>query len=227
MHRLLILSSRRVRREGCTRRPPTNRATPRRRCPAGVGQLPAPEVVPTKFAMVGDSITKASTETLTEALPTKGFTRHHIEAEVSRRIAVGDGRGEPLSGVKTLFTMISEGVSPTCGPSRWGPTMSASTQTREEYADLIDQMMPMPDAGVPILWVDVYHPNQMPGTKMFNKVLRERAKARATPRCCRGSMWRRTLRRRSCARTTSTPTRGAPWCLPISFLVRWPDGHRS
>ncbi|HEX3087876.1 MAG TPA: twin-arginine translocation signal domain-containing protein, partial [Ilumatobacteraceae bacterium] len=35
--------------------------------PAAVGQLPAPEAVRTKFAMVGDSITKASTASLTEA----------------------------------------------------------------------------------------------------------------------------------------------------------------
>ncbi len=39
-------------------------------------------------------------------------------------------------------------------------------------------MMSMVDASVPILWVDVYNPNQIPGTKMFNKVLREQAAAR-------------------------------------------------
>jgi lysophospholipase L1-like esterase len=146
--------------------------------PAGVGQLPAPEAVRTKFAMVGDSITKASTKTLTEALTAKGFVDITIEAEVSRRIAIGDGKGEPLSGVKTLFTMISEGVQPDVWAIAMGTNDVGKYQTREEYADLIDQMTSMVDVSVPILWVDVYNPNQIPGTKMFNKVLREQAAVR-------------------------------------------------
>ncbi len=146
--------------------------------PAAVGQLPAPEAVRTKFAMVGDSITKASTASLTEALTAEGFTDITIKAEVSRRIAVGDGKGEPLSGVKTLFTMISEGVKPDVWAIAMGTNDAGKYKTREEYADLITQMMSMIDPKVPILWVDVYNPNQLPGTKMFNKVLREQAAAR-------------------------------------------------
>ena len=146
--------------------------------PAAVGQLPAPEAVRTKFAMVGDSITKASSQSLTDALGAEGFVDITIEAEVSRRIAVGDGRGEPLSGVKTLFTMISEGVTPDVWAIAMGTNDAGKYQTREEYADLIQQMMSMIDAGVPILWVDVYNPNQIAGTKMFNKVLREQADKR-------------------------------------------------
>jgi lysophospholipase L1-like esterase len=146
--------------------------------PASVGRLPAPEAVRTKFAMVGDSITKASTESLTEALGAEGFTDITIEAEVSRRIAVGDGKGEPLSGVKTLSTMISEGVTPDVWAIAMGTNDAGKYQTREEYADLIHQMMSMIDVSVPILWVDVYNPNQIAGTKMFNKVLREQADVR-------------------------------------------------
>jgi lysophospholipase L1-like esterase len=146
--------------------------------PAAVGQLPAAEVVPTKFAMVGDSITKASTASLTEALTSRGFVDIDIEAEVSRRIAVGDGKGEPLSGVKTLFTMISEGVAPDVWAIAMGTNDAGKYETREEYADLIQQMMSMIDPRVPILWVDVYNPNQIAGTKMFNKVLHEQADKR-------------------------------------------------
>jgi len=143
-----------------------------------VGELPAPEVTRTKFAMVGDSITKASSKTLTVLLGNLGFTDITIEAEVSRRISVGDGKREPLSGVKTLFTMISEGVD----PDVWGIAMGTNDvgkyKTADEYAGLIDQMMSMPDAKVPMVWVDVYNPNQLVGTKLFNEVLRERAEAR-------------------------------------------------
>ena len=147
--------------------------------PSGVGKLPGAEVTRTKFAMVGDSITKASSKILTEVLGNQGFTDINIEAEVSRRIAVGDGKAEPLSGVKTLFTMISDGIQ----PDVWGIAMGTNDvgkyKTTDEYAALIDQMLAMPDAKVPILWVDVYNPNQLAGTKMFNEVLRERASARA------------------------------------------------
>ena len=149
--------------------------------PEGVGLLPAPEVAaasPTKFAMVGDSITKASSTSLTEALQSRGFTDITIEAEVSRRIAVGDGKGEPLSGVKTLFTMISDGVQPDVWAIAMGTNDVGKYQDRDQYAALIDQMLSMPDATVPIVWIDVYNPNQLAGTKMFNKVLRERATAR-------------------------------------------------
>ena len=143
-----------------------------------MGPLPAAGANRTKFAMVGDSITKASSKSLTAALEQQGFTEIAIEAAVSRRIAVGDGKGEPLSGVKTLFTMISEGVS----PDVWGIAMGTNDVGKyddvQAYADLIDQMMEMPDAKVPIVWVDVYNPNQLAGTKMFNLVLRERAQAR-------------------------------------------------
>ncbi len=144
----------------------------------GVGPLPAAETTRSKFAMVGDSITKASSKSLTAALEQQGFTEIKIEAEVSRRIAVGDGKGEPLSGVKTLLTMISEGVS----PDVWGIAMGTNDVGKyddaEAYADLIDQMMEMPDAKVPIVWVDVYNPNQLAGTRMFNLVLRDRATVR-------------------------------------------------
>lgn len=148
--------------------------------PAGVGILPAAEVTTarTKFAMVGDSITKASTKSLTDVLQTRGFVDITIEAEVSRRIAVGDGKGEPLSAVKTMFTMISEGIT----PDVWGIAMGTNDvgkyTDRDEYGALIDQMLSLPGATVPIVWIDVYNPNQIPGTKMFNKVLRERAAAR-------------------------------------------------
>jgi lysophospholipase L1-like esterase len=146
--------------------------------PTGVGKLPAPEVTRTKFAMVGDSITKASSKSLTEVLGGQGFTDITIEAEVSRRITVGDGKGEPLSGVKTLSAMMEDGVA----PDVWGIAMGTNDVGKykepEEYAALIDQMLSIPAANVPIVWVDVYNPNQLAGTKMFNTVLRERAAAR-------------------------------------------------
>jgi lysophospholipase L1-like esterase len=147
--------------------------------PTGVGKLPAAAAVTrTKFAMVGDSITKASSKSLTTVLENQGFTDINIEAEVSRRIAVGDGKAEPLSGVKTLSTMMSDGVDPDVWAIAMGTNDVGKYKTADEYATVIDQMMSMPDANKPMVWVDVYNPNQLAGTKLFNEVLRERAAAR-------------------------------------------------
>jgi GDSL-like Lipase/Acylhydrolase family len=147
--------------------------------PTGVGVLPAaPDVNLTRFAMIGDSITKASSKSLTSVLEAQGFTDIVIEAENSRRIAVGDGEGEPLSGVKTLFTMVSEGVEPDVWAIAMGTNDVGKYKEADDYAALIDQMLSIPAANVPIVWVDVYNPLQLAGTKVFNTVLRERAAAR-------------------------------------------------
>ena len=74
--------------------------------------------------------------------------------------------------------MISDGVDPDVWAIALGTNDVGKYKNADDYAALIDQMLAMPDAKVPIVWVDVYNPNQMAGTKMFNAVLRERAGAR-------------------------------------------------
>jgi lysophospholipase L1-like esterase len=143
----------------------------------GVGVLPQARPA-TKFAMVGDSITKASTQALTKVLTEQGFTEITIKAETSRRIATGDGKGAPLSGVKTLYTMLAEGVVPDVWVIALGTNDVGKYTGADEYGTLIDQLMTLPPAKIPIVWVDVYHPNQVEGTKVFNLALRDRAKAR-------------------------------------------------
>ena len=146
--------------------------------PAGTGGSAAGTAPRTKFAMVGDSITKASSAALKSVLEQQGFSEIDIDAEVSRRIAVGDGKREPLSGVKTMFTMLSNGITPDVWAVAMGTNDVGKYPDADAYAALIDQMLDMPDADVPMLWVDVYNPLQLAGTKMFNAVLRDRAAAR-------------------------------------------------
>ena len=148
--------------------------------PAEIGPLPLPPatVARTKFAMVGDSITRASSKPLTAVLQGLGYTEITIEAEVSRRIDVGDGKHEPLSGVKTMTAMMADGVAPDVWAIAMGTNDVGKYPDAPAYGTLIDEMMSLPDEKVPIVWVDVYNPNQLPGTKMFNLVLRERARAR-------------------------------------------------
>ena len=145
---------------------------------AEVGPLPAAAAERTKFAMVGDSITKASSKPLTTVLEQLGYTEITIEAEVSRRIDVGDGKREPLSGVKTMSTMIADGVVPDVWAIAMGTNDVGKYPDAEAYGSLIDEMMSIPDDEVPIVWVDVYNPNQLEGTETFNRVLRDRARAR-------------------------------------------------
>jgi lysophospholipase L1-like esterase len=145
---------------------------------AGPSTRPSVELEPTKIAMVGDSIAKASSKALTSVLTQQGFTEIKIDAEVSRRIAEGDGKGEPLSGVKTLYKMIANGVTPDVWAIAMGTNDAGKYEDPAEYASLIDQMMTMPPAKTPMVWVDIYNPNELDGTKMFNLVLRERARAR-------------------------------------------------
>lgn len=147
---------------------------------AEVGPLPtaAPDHPRTKFAMVGDSITKASVKPLTSVLQTIGFTQIDINAEVSRRIDVGDGRVEPLAGVKTMHDMIAVGVAPDVWAVGLGTNDVGKYKDPAAYAALIDEMMSIPDPDVPMIWVDVYNPNQLAATQTFNLVLRDRARAR-------------------------------------------------
>jgi len=145
---------------------------------AEIGPLPSAAVDRTKFAMVGDSITKASSKPLTSVLEGLGYTQINIDAEVSRRIDVGDGRSEPLSGVKTMNGMIDMGVNPDVWAIAMGTNDVGKYPDAAAYSSLIDELMAIPDAEVPIVWVDVYNPNQLAATKMFNLVLRDRARAR-------------------------------------------------
>jgi hypothetical protein len=147
---------------------------------AEVGPLPSapPDHPRTRFAMVGDSITKASSKPLTSVLQTIGFTQIDINAEVSRRIDVGNGRAEPLAGVQTMHDMITSGVSPDVWAVGLGTNDVGKYKDPAAYAALIDELMSIPDPDVPLIWVDVYNPNQLAGTQMFNLVLRDRARAR-------------------------------------------------
>ncbi len=77
-----------------------------------------------------------------------------------------------------MTTMMADGVAPDVWAIAMGTNDVGKYPDVAAYGALIDEMMSLPDEKVPIVWVDVYNPNQLPGTKMFNLVLRERARAR-------------------------------------------------
>ena len=190
--------------------------------------LPAAVANRTKFAMVGDSITKASSQSLTAALEQQGFTDITIEAEVSRRIDGRRRQGRAIVGRQDavhddLRRRRSRCLGDRDGhqrrrqvPRRRGlrrPDRSDDVDARRRGADRLGRrLQPQPTAR----HEDVQHGASRPGQRRV-----------ATPRCCHGSIWRRIRRRRSCAPITSTRTRRAPSCSPTWCRRRSPELVRN
>jgi lysophospholipase L1-like esterase len=129
------------------------------------------------LAMVGDSITFRSKPALTQVFAAQGIGDVAIDAAVSRRIAVGNGKREPLNGEKVLSNMIAFGIRPDVFVIALG-TNDAGVADPGSFAQLIDTMLAMPPASTPVVWIDVYRPANLDQTKLFNEVLRQRAAAR-------------------------------------------------
>ena len=128
----------------------------------------------TSVAMVGDSLTQGSTPALEQVLSDRGYVTIEIEGRTSRRIEVGDGSGAPLSGVRQLFTMIGSGVSPEAWVIALGTNDVGLYPGEEDYLRLIDSMVTMLPDTMPLVWVDVYRPQHLDATKLFNELLRRR-----------------------------------------------------
>jgi lysophospholipase L1-like esterase len=144
----------------------------------GVVSLPsasAPQAI-TSLGMIGDSITKLSTPQLEAVFAAQGITPT-IDAEVSRRIEVGNGKDEPLNGEQVLTNLNKIGLDPDAWVFALG-TNDLTAYDAAGFAELIDTMLGMTRDGVPVIWVDTYRPKTLAQTKMFNQVLRERAARR-------------------------------------------------
>jgi len=132
------------------------------------------EVTWTSAAVVGDSITAGSRAAIEEVLGARGFTTITIDGEPSRRIEIGNGTSEALSGVKALYEMIAEGVAPDVWVIALGTNDVGQYATEEEYGALIDLILTMLPADVPLVWVDTFRPQYPDENRMFNDVLNQR-----------------------------------------------------
>ena len=154
------------------RPPPDPQVTrPGASTPANGSAIPPATV--SSLAMVGDSITARSKASLTKVFAAQGIAEVRIDAEVSRRIEVGNGRNEPLNGEKALSNMLAFGVDPDAWVIALG-TNDVGVTDADHYAVLIDTMLGMLPATTPAVWVDVYRPAVLVETKSFNAVLRAR-----------------------------------------------------
>ncbi len=170
---------------GCTetvRSPPAARSQPAG--VGGVGVLPATPRVSTvparvrSVAMIGDSITKLSEKALQSVFTAQGIADAKIDAQVSRRIKVGNGKSEPLNGERVLDDLLAAGTDPDVWVVALG-TNDVSSYDAAELGGLIDEMLGRLPDGVPTVWIDVYLPDRRDDTERFNTVLRDRIVDRA------------------------------------------------
>ena len=139
-------------------------------------QPPAPltldeNTVPATMAMVGDSITVMSTPVLQAELPSTGLDVRAIDAQVGRRIAVGE-RGRIHPGVDVVQFIAS-----TENPDLWVIALGANDvgkYDREGYDEIIREMLRAIPFGKPLVWVNAYHEDEMEHCELFNAVLDNR-----------------------------------------------------
>lgn len=142
------------------------------------GTIPAGREAITSVAMVGDSITEGSVEALTTTLSDAGVDDLRIDAKHSRRIEVGNGKGDaPLSGVTATYNLLAEGVNPDAWVIELGTNDVGSYSGEAEYGALIDLMLDiLPNKR--LVWVNTYREQYLDDTTLFNTVLAQRLNAR-------------------------------------------------
>lgn len=135
----------------------------------------------TSVVMVGDSITEASTDELQGVFASAGITDVRIDAERGRRIEVGNGKGSgPLSGMNTVYQLLSEGLTPDVWVIALGTNDVGSYPSAEAYGTLIDGLLQMIPIDTPLVWVNVDRPQYADDTTVFNQVLEGRIAARGS-----------------------------------------------
>jgi lysophospholipase L1-like esterase len=146
------------------------------------GSLPPLSEVPggpTSVVMVGDSITEGSTPSLTAAFHAIGIAEPRIEGKAKRRIEVGNGKGGvPLSGVKQVYSLLSEGLHPDAWVIELGTNDVGSYAKPDDYGALIDEIVVMLPADARLVWVNTYRSQYLDATKVFNLVLVDRMQRR-------------------------------------------------
>ena len=133
----------------------------------------------TSVAMVGDSITEGSAKVLTSTLAGAGVDDLVIEGKRSRRIEVGNGKGDaPLSGIITVYNLLALGVQPDAWVMQLGTNDVGSYSNADEYGALIDKITGMLPDSTPLVWVNTYRKQYLDDTILFNTVLSDRIEAR-------------------------------------------------
>jgi lysophospholipase L1-like esterase len=134
----------------------------------------------TSLAMIGDSITAASSEALKAVLANAGFVEVTIDGDTGRRIDLGSGKqGEPLAGAKVLAKMLDQGVDPDVWVIALGTNDVGHYDAQpDEYDHLIDEMLAQIPNSTPLVWVDAFVSAQPKATLAWNALLRRKLSSR-------------------------------------------------
>lgn len=133
----------------------------------------------TSVGMVGDSITQGSVNELQAAFVASGIDDIRIDGDRGRRIEVGNGKGSgPISGVRTLYAMLADGFDPDAWVIELGTNDVGSYAGEEAYGELIDQILTMLPEDRPLAWVNVFRPDHLDHTDLFNAALKGRIDGR-------------------------------------------------
>ncbi len=122
--------------------------------------------------VIGDSITAASADAIRYVLTASGVTDITIDGVASRRIEVGNGSTEPLSGVRTLTTLVADGAAPDVWVIALGTNDLTSYSGAEAYAALVDEVIALISPSTTLVWIDAYLPQHLEQSEVFNEVLR-------------------------------------------------------
>ena len=128
-------------------------------------------------AMVGDSITFGSMETLEREFATLDLDDVEIDAEGGRRMVVDSLMTSGLDAVSELA-----GDDP---PDLWVialGTNDVANYSPEEYRPAIDELLAAVPSDVPVVWVDTYLEEYRDLSALFNVELREALAERADSR---------------------------------------------
>jgi hypothetical protein len=135
--------------------------------PAGDG---SPDSTPETVAMIGDSITFMSTGPLQAALAGTGLEVLAIDAQIGRRITVGEG-GQPYPG-----TEIVEFIANSDPPDVW--VIALGTNDIGQYADAgefatqVQTLLALLPGAAPLVWVDTWDGDRLDATRVVNDTLR-------------------------------------------------------
>jgi lysophospholipase L1-like esterase len=131
----------------------------------------AEDAEPGGVAMIGDSITEGSLTELMAAFGAAGIPSPLIDGDSGRRIESGRN---PLNGVQVLTDLITIGVNPAVWVIALGTNDAGNYDDEAAYGALIDLMLGKIDDERPLVWIDVYRPDNERGVAEFNDALRSR-----------------------------------------------------
>ncbi|HWM20735.1 MAG TPA: GDSL-type esterase/lipase family protein [Ilumatobacteraceae bacterium] len=130
----------------------------------------SPDAPPETVAMIGDSITFMSTVPLQAELSGTGLDVLAIDAQVGRRITVGEN-GRPYPG-----TAIVEYIANSEPPDVWvialGTNDIGQYPDTGEFAIQVYALLDLIPAAAPLVWIDTWDGDRLEETRLVNDTLR-------------------------------------------------------